>query len=225
MGVFSRFTDIVHSNIVHMLDKAENPEKMVRLIIQEMEDTLVEVKSQAAKIIANKKHLERELKVFEQEKNRWGERAELAVLKKRDDLALLALEEQDKKEKFYKQLKEEQIVINVSLEKYRGDIVELEQKLLDVKNRQKSLILRKQTATSQIRVRGNITRARSDQAVDKFHQFEKAIDRLEGEVESDFVEVSDNLDGCFRELEDGVRIGQRLEELKQKFTENKNGAK
>ncbi|MBF0107229.1 MAG: PspA/IM30 family protein, partial [Deltaproteobacteria bacterium] len=97
MGIFSRLSDIINSNIVHMLDKAENPEKMVRLIIQEMEDTLVEVKSNAARFIADKKTLERHLSEVKEGQAKWLNMAELAVLKNRDDLAKSALEEKAKK--------------------------------------------------------------------------------------------------------------------------------
>ncbi len=217
MGIFSRLTDIVNSNIVHMLDKAENPEKMVRLMIQEMEDTLVEVKSQTAKIIADKKYLEREVSKVDHDIAKWQEKAELAVSKDRDDLAKLALEEKAKKISLKTELDQEFKSIEISLTKYREDIESLENKLLDAKKRQKNIILRNQTAKSQMSVRQKLKKVDSHKAANKFDALERRIDLLEGEVEAHDIKAT-SLDDEFKKLESESDIENELDQLKRKLS-------
>ncbi len=217
MGVFSRLTDIVNSNIVHMLDKAEDPEKMVRLMIQEMEDTLVEVKSQTARVIADKKTLQRELNLLRDDENKWQQKAELAVSKERDDLALSALEEKNHKSDAIKICNQNLSVVETSLEKYREDIKVLDDKLIDARNRKKAIILRKQTATSQINVRNKINRANSDKALHKFDQYERKIDELEGEVEAFSTNRENDLEEEFNKLEQESKLDKELQKLKDKL--------
>src|SRR5271166_432807 len=92
MGIFSRISDIINSNINAILDRAQDPEKIIRLIIQEMEDTLVEVRSSAVKTIAEKRELERKVAALTQERDDWQNKAELALTKDREDLAKGALQ-------------------------------------------------------------------------------------------------------------------------------------
>ena len=222
MGIFSRVTDIVNSNIVHMLDKAENPEKMIRLMIQEMEDTLVEIKSQTAKIIADKKYLQRQINTLSEDSEKWQQKAELAVAKNRDDLARLALEEKSKKNSLKEDLIRELTGVEQSLGKYREDIQTLEEKLNDAKKRQKSIILRNQTAKSQLNVRQKLKRMDSHKAFNKFEALERRIDLMEGAVEAHDIKAA-NLDDQFAQLENESQINQELEELKKKI--NKAGDK
>ena len=146
MGVFSRMSDIVNSNLNAMLDKAEDPEKMVRLIVQEMEDTLVEVRSAAARAIADRKELERRMTHAAREAAEWQRRAELAITKGRDDLAKAALAEKKRTEGAQSSLQEQHQEVELGLVKLNDDIAALQAKLSDAKHRQKLLETRHDTA-------------------------------------------------------------------------------
>jgi len=162
-------TDIINANINALLEKAEDPEKIIRLMIQEMEDTLVEVRSTAAKAIADKKERNRALTYLEQEQIDWEQKAELALRKGREDLAKSALIEKSRISARIESLNIELKGINASLEKLNEDIGKLQGKRTDAKNRQRSLILRNKTARTQLKVRGQIHDDRID---DVLHRFE-----------------------------------------------------
>ena len=156
MGIFTRFSDIVNSNINAILDKAEDPEKIVRLMIQEMEDTLVEVRSAAARCIADKKDLNRKLESLERELSDWDDKAELAVRKGRDDLAKAALIEKSRVAAAVDLLKQDYAAVDEGLAKLNDDIARLESKLKDAKARQKALLARHKTASSRLAARKKI---------------------------------------------------------------------
>jgi len=142
MGIFSRMTDIIHANLNAMLDKAEDPEKIVRLMVQEMEDTLVEARTAAARAIADKKELNRRHHSFTTEINDWQAKAELAMSKGREDLAKAALIEKNQLMLSADAIEQQVKDVEAGLEKLNTDIASLEEKLADARNRQKSLILR-----------------------------------------------------------------------------------
>ena len=127
MGIFSRFSDIVNSNINAMLDKAEDPEKIVRLMIQEMEDTLVEVRTAAARSIADRKELDRKLAAVERDRDQWDRKAELAVRKGRDDLARAALAESARAQERVELLKKQHGQVDKGLKRLKEDIQKLEE--------------------------------------------------------------------------------------------------
>jgi len=156
MGIFTRFSDIVNSNINAILDKAEDPEKIVRLMIQEMEDTLVEVRSAAARSIADKKDLNRKIETLDRERSDWDDRAELAMRKGREDLAEAALVEKSRVSSAVDVLKEDYLAVDEGLAKLNEDIARLESKLEDAKTRQKSLLARHKTASSRLAARKKI---------------------------------------------------------------------
>jgi phage shock protein A len=216
MGIFSRFTDIVNSNINAILDKAEDPEKLVRLMIQEMEDTLVEVRTAAARSIADKKHLNRRLDELEREESDWHAKAELAITKGRDDLAKAALAEKARATEAVAALKGQYEHIDAGLAKLNDDITRLEEKLADAKTRQKALIMRHQTASSRLNVRKQIHESKIDDALVRFEQFERKMEGMEGRVEAYDLGSAKTLRREFEDLESEESIEKELARLKKK---------
>ena len=223
MGIFSRFSDIVNSNINAILDKAEDPEKLVRLMIQEMEDTLVEVRSTAARAIADRKEISRSLSSLEQEARDWQAKAELALDKEREDLAKAALAEKARVVAAADSLRNQQKVIGDGLEKLNDDIVRLEEKLVDAKTRQQAISARHQTAARRLEVRKRLHSYRIDDAFIKFDQFEKRIDDLEAHAESYDLGVKKELKDEFTDLENEDAVAKELRELKSKRAAQKRG--
>ena len=168
MGIFTRFSDIVNSNINAILDKAEDPEKIVRLMIQEMEDTLVEVRSAAARSIADKKDLNRKLTTLEREQDEWDSKAELALRKGREDLAKAALVEKSRATAAAEAVKADYQAVDEGLAKLNEDISRLEAKLQDAKVRQKALLARHKTANSRLAARRKIHDYKIDDAMVRF---------------------------------------------------------
>jgi phage shock protein A len=216
MGIFSRFTDIINSNINALLDKAEDPEKMVRLIIQEMEDTLVEVRSASAKTIANKKDVSNRVARLNNEVSEWQEKAELALSKDREDLARAALHEKQKTAETATSLQQELSLIESELAKLQSETGQLQDKLADAKSRQKTILMRQKTVSSRLEVKKRLDNNTVDNAMGKFEQFERKIDDLESQVEAYDIGKK-TLKDEFAELEAGGQIDNELEALKKKM--------
>lgn len=216
MGIFSRFTDIINSNINAILDKAEDPEKMVRLIIQEMEDTLVEVRSASAKTIAAKKDVSHQINKLLAESDNWQSKAELALSKDRDDLARAALQEKSKAADAAHTLSKELSIIENELTKLQSETGQLQDKLADAKSRQKTIIMRQATVSSRLQVKKRLDSGTVDAAMGKFEQFERKIDDLESQIESYDVGKR-SLKDEFANLETDGKIEDELAALKQKM--------
>lgn len=184
MGIFSRLTDIINANLNAALDRAEDPEKLIRQMIHEMEDTLVEVRSNAASLIADRKGLERRRNRLQDAQGEWERKAELALDKDREDLARAALVEKSKLAADKKDLDEELEHLDDGLGHYEDDIAKLEAKLREAKAKQKAILARHSTATSRLRVRRQLRDKRLDEAYVKFEQMERRLDGVESEVES-----------------------------------------
>lgn len=184
MGIFSRLTEIVNANINALLEKAEDPEKIVKLMIQEMEETLVEVRSAAAKAIAEKKEKSRAMKYLEQEELDWEQKAELALRKERDDLAKSALLEKARVGDRRQQLSEEMKLVESNLDKLNDDLAKLQSKLSDAKARQRTLALRHKAAQTQLKARSKIYDERIDDVLHRFEYAERRIDHVESEGEA-----------------------------------------
>ncbi|ABK48875.1 phage shock protein PspA [Shewanella bicestrii] len=216
MGIFSRFADIINSNISALLDKAEDPEKMVRLIIQEMEDTLVEVRSTSAKVLAEKKELIRRISRVEEQVQDWQDKAELALSKDREDLAKAALVEKQKAAGLVDTLNQELAVIDEHIVRLKDEVSLLQEKLLDAKARQKTIILRKQTASSRLEVKKQLDSSKIDNAMLKFEQYERRVEGLEAQVESYDLGNKKTLADEFAALEAEDSVNAELEALKAK---------
>lgn len=216
MGIFSRFADIINSNISALLDKAEDPEKMVRLIIQEMEDTLVEVRSTSAKVLAEKKELHRRINRVEEQVQDWQDKAELALSKDREDLAKAALVEKQKAAGLVDTLNQELAVLDEHIARLKDEVSLLQEKLLDAKARQKTIILRTQTASSRLEVKKQLDSSKIDNAMLKFEQYERRVEGLEAQVESYDLGSKKTLADEFAALEAEDSVNAELEALKAK---------
>jgi phage shock protein A len=216
MGIFTRFSDIVNSNINAILDKAEDPEKIVRLMIQEMEDTLVEVRSAAARSIADKKDLNRKLETLEREIADWDGKAELAVRKGRDDLAKAALIEKSRVSAAADAVKTDYETIDAGLGKLNEDIARLESKLNDAKTRQKALLARHKTANSRLAARKRIHDYKIDDAMVRFEAYTRRIDDVEGKVEAYDMGLPKDLSHEFASLEAEESVKKEFDELKRR---------
>ncbi len=216
MSIFSRFTDIVNSNLNALLDKAEDPEKMVRLIIQEMEDTLVEVRSASAKTIANKKDIAMQMDKLQAQASDWEAKAELAIAKDRDDLAKAALQEKSKCVEAVTMLERELQLVEEQLDKLQIETGQLQEKLADAKARQKAIIMRQNTASSRIDLRKTLDSSKIDDAMYRFERYESKINDLEAQVEA-YDLGKKTLNDEFAELAADDKINDELEALKKKM--------
>ena len=218
MGIFTRFSDIVNSNINAILDKAEDPEKIVRLMIQEMEDTLVEVRSAAARSIADKKDLNRKLEHLERDQDEWASKAELALRKGREDLAKAALVEKSRASAAADIIRTDYSAVDEGLSKLNDDISRLEKKLEDAKTRQKALLARHKTANSRLAVRKKIYDYKIDDAMIRFEQYTRRIDDVEGRIEAYDLGLPKDLYHEFAGLESEEKIARELDDLKRRVS-------
>lgn len=217
MGMFSRMTDIVQANINALLDKAEDPQKMIRLIVQEMEETLVEVRTVAARSLADKKSLQRNIEKFQIKANDWHNKAQLAMEKDREDLARAALVEKHQAQQKVDELASQLAVIEEGISKLQEDTAQLQAKMSEARAKQKSLDVRQQYATVRLQVKSQHHVEKIDQVMVKFDQYERRIDDLEAQVEAfDLVDSASDLASQFAQLEVDEKIEQELEALKNK---------
>lgn len=216
MSIFSRLTDIVNSNISALLDKAEDPEKMVRLILQEMEETLVEVRTTSARAIADRKEMVRRREWLHREAEEWQRKAEVALNKKRDELARAALVEKSKVQEAVEIVDEELKALEESLAKLNEDVGLLQQKIKDAKARQNIIVMRGKTAQTRLGVRRQLSRAGIEDAMSRFELYERKMDDLEGQVES-YDMGQRTLAEEIGELESDDDVDQELEELKKRL--------
>jgi phage shock protein A len=214
MGIFSRFRDIVNANINAMLDKAEDPEKMIRLMIQEMEDTLVEIRASCADAMAMKKKVLRSSEEAQSRSEMWEKRAELAVSKGREDLAREALMEKRRYQERIDSLESEAAQCDVLIEQYQDDIVLLENKLGTVREKQRILVKRHAHAQHRKRAEMDIRRAETHDAILRFDLYENRIERMEAEADLVNYGRKGTLEDEIASLETDEEIENQLEQLK-----------
>lgn len=216
MSIFSRLSDIINSNISALLDKAENPEKLIRMVIQEMEDTLVEVRSSTARVMAEKKTLTRRLDQLRAQAEDWEYKAELALSKERDDLARAALTEKAAIQSRVETTEADLFKLDETLDKLDGEIQLLQEKLNDARARQKTIVMRTKATSTRRDVRRQLSNQAIDNAMDKFEYYERKIDLMEGQIDSENTEQR-GLQSEFDELAREENIDQELQELKDRL--------
>ncbi len=221
MGIFTRFRDIISSNLNSMLDKAEDPEKLIKLMIREIEDTLIELKAACAGVMATEKKVERRLEAIRGREQYWADRAQLAVDKGRDDLAREALVEKRRFTDMILALEEERIDHNAMVAQYKDDIRQLEEKLASARDKQRRLIERHIRARRKRQAHEEIRRADNFETMAKFEQFENRIERMEAEADLVNYSRKSNLEEAFDKLEDEDDIEKELAAMKSSREEPK----
>ena len=217
MGIFSRLADIVNSNINAILDRAEDPEKIIRLIVQEMEDTLVEVRSAAVRTIAERKELERRVDALRREQEEWQRRAELAVTRGREDLAKGALIAKTRVGEALAREERQLTQLAQALDKENEDIAKLQAKLADAKAREKTLTQRHKSAASRIKLRTRLYDERITDAFARFEHVERALDEMEGRAESFDLGRKATLADELAGIEKDSRVEEELAEIKARL--------
>lgn len=215
MGIFTRVRDIINSNISSMLDKAEDPEKLVRLMIREMEDTLVEIKASCAQAIAAKKRGQRQLEEVLERARAWGEKAKLAISKAREDLAREALLEKRRYAERGESLNEEAVHLDAIIDGYQRDIVQLEEKLAGAREKKRVLVQRHARAQGKRRAQENIRKVDTSDALLRFERFENRIERMEAEADLVNYGRKPGLNEQFSEIETDEEIERELANLKK----------
>lgn len=214
MGIFTRVRDIINSNISAMLDRAEDPEKLVKLMIREMEDTLIEIKASCAGAMATKKKIQREMESVLDLARKWDSKAALALDKAREDLAREALLEKRRYTERAEALEQELEQARALVGQYQNDIMQLEDKLSAAREKQRILVERHRHAQGKQRAQNGIRRFDSTDAVARFEEFEQRIDRMEAQADLVNFGRRPSLDEQFAALESDDEIEQELAELK-----------
>ena len=184
MGIFSRTRDIIAANVTDLLDRAEDPAKMIRMIILEMEETLVEVRASAARTIADQKEMRRHIAKLQGLQDSWTEKAQLALSKDREDLAKAALMEKQKATDMAEQLSYEIEVLDEALRASEEDIAKLQAKLREARARQNSLVTRMESAQNRLRLREAYAGEKVNDAFARFDMLERRVDMAEGRADA-----------------------------------------
>lgn len=217
MGIFSRTRDIIAANFNDMLDQADDPQKMIRMIILEMEETLVEVRASAARTIADQKEMHRHTVKLDKLQADWAEKAQLALSKDREDLARAALVEKKKASDMSDQLKQEIAVLDDALRAYEQDIQKLQNRLREARSRQTAIAARLESAENRVKLRSLMTNERVDDALSRFDQLERRVDYAEGRADALGIESKDapSLSDEIAALAGSDKVDEELEAMKK----------
>ena len=214
MGIFSRTRDIFAANMTELLDRSEDPAKMIRMIILEMEETLVEVRASAARCIADGKEMRRALNRLDELQRSWTEKAELALSKDREDLAKAALTERQKAADMAEGLNAEITVIDDTLKGYEGDIAKLQGKLREARARQNALAARFESAVTRAKAREIMNGNRTEDAFSRFELLERRADFAEGRADALGMTGPKSLEEEIAELKASESVDKELEAMK-----------
>ena len=217
MSIFSRTRDIMAANFTELLDRAEDPSRMIRMIILEMEETLVEVRASAARSIADAKEMRRAMVRLEGLTDSWTEKAELALSKGREDLAKAALIERQKASDMAKSLEHEVAVIDSTLKTYEADIAKLQGKLREARARQNSISTRIETAVTSAKAREMLNGSRTQDAFSRFEVLERRADFAEGRAEALGMTGPKSLEEEIADLRAEEQVDKELEALKARL--------
>lgn len=218
MGIFSRTRDIIAANVTDLLDKAEDPAKMIRMIILEMEETLVEVRASAARTIADQKEMRRHIGKLDKLQESWTEKAELALSKDREDLAKAALIERQKAVDMIEQLNSEIVVLDDALRASEADIAKLQTKLREARTRQNAIQTRMETANNRTKLREMYAGSKTAEAFSRFDVLERRADLAEGRAEAAGMgQGGKSLEDEIAELRQSDKIDAELAALKARL--------
>jgi phage shock protein A len=218
MGIFSRTRDIIAANVTDLLDKAEDPAKMIRMIILEMEETLVEVRAGAARTIADQKEMRRHIARLDKLQESWTEKAELALSKDRENLAKAALVERQKAADMCDQLRQEIAVLDETLQASEADIQKLQTKLREARTRQNSISARLESANNRVRLREVTNGPRVQDAFSRFDILERRVDMAEGRADALGLGAEPKtLEEEIAELRSSEKVDAELAALKQRL--------
>ena len=223
MGIFSRTRDIIAANMTDLLDRAEDPAKMIRMIILEMEETLVEVRASAARHIADQKEMRRQITKLAQVQQGWMEKAELALSKNREDLAKSALIERQKSSDLVAQLSDEISAIDDALGACEADIAKLQSKLREARGKQNSITTRLQTAHNRTRLREMYAGEKVEEAFSRFEVLERRVDLAEGQADAAGLGIQKSLEEEISELRTADKVDAELAALKARLSPSQEG--
>ena len=214
MGIFSRTRDIVAANMAELLDRAEDPARMIRMIILEMEETLVEVRASAARSIADGKEMRRAIGRLDELQSSWTEKAELALSKDREDLAKAALMERQKAADMAAGLRDEIKVIDDTLKGYEADIAKLQGKLREARARQNAISSRIESAVTRAKAREMVNGSRTEDAFSRFEVLERRADFAEGRADALGMTGPKSLEEEIADLRASDSVDAELEAMK-----------
>ena len=217
MGIFSRTRDIIAANMTELLDKSEDPAKLIRMIIFEMDETLVEVRASAARTIADQKEMRRHIAKLEALQDSWHEKAELALSKDREDLAKAALIEKKKAGDAADKLKTEMVVLDDTLRGYEADIAKLQGKLREARSRQNAIATRLESAENKFRMRELLGGERTADAFSRFDELERRVDMAEGRADAMAMGGERTLEDEFDDLRASDAIDEELAAMKARL--------